>query len=128
MVENEQIIFLWDFTIQVDRKLEHTRPDIVVFKKDGRDCQIIDVAIPGDYRINMKENEKILNYADLKLEISRMWNCKTTVIPIIIGALGSIPKGLKKHLGKLEVDCNITTLQKSALLGTAHILRKTLSV
>ena len=36
VVENEQIKMLWDFTIQVDRKLEHTRPDIVVFKKDGR--------------------------------------------------------------------------------------------
>ena len=84
---------------------------------------IVDVAIPVDHRIDQKEIEKITKYADLKLEISRMWNCELTVVPIIIGALGSIPKNLPNHLKKLEIGCDISNFQKSA-----NILRKVLAV
>ena len=49
---------------------------------------------------------------------------KEKVVPVVIGALGSIPLKLKSYLCQLDVDCNISVLQKSALLGTAHILRK----
>jgi hypothetical protein len=37
-----------------------------------------------------KEAEKILKYKDIKTEIQRMWNVKTMVIPVIIGATGTI--------------------------------------
>ena len=128
ILENENVKLLWDFSIQVDRKIDHYRPDIVIFHKNTRSCLIVDVAIPGDHKIDQKEIEKITNYADLKLEVSRMWNCEATVVPIIIGALGSIPKNLHKHLDKLETECKIVTFQKSALLGTANILRKVLAI
>ena len=128
VMESEDVKILWDFSFQLDRKIDHYRPDIVLFDKKTRKCLIIDVAIPGDHRINVKETDKILAYGDLKLELSRMWNCETKVVPIIIGALGSIPANLEKHLKSLDINCNISTFQKSALLGTAGILRKVLSV
>ena len=86
---------------------------------------LIDVAIPGDGRIDQKEQEKIQKYQDLKVEVERLWERKANVVPVVIGALGAIPKGLTKHLKTLGIDkISPAQLQKAALLGTAHILRK----
>jgi len=53
---------------------------------------LIDVAISGDRNVTRKEAEKILKYKDLTIEIQRMWNVKTKVIPVIIGATGTTSK------------------------------------
>jgi len=53
---------------------------------------LIDVAIPGDRNVIKKEAEKVLKYKELTMEIQRMWNVKTSVIPVIIGASGIISK------------------------------------
>ena len=52
---------------------------------------------------------------------------KTVTIPIVIGALGIIKKGTRKHLEQVPGSSNLAEIQKIALTGTAHILRKTLS-
>jgi len=53
---------------------------------------LIDVAISGDRNVIKKEIEKILKYKDLTIEIQRTWNVKTSFIPVIIGATGTISK------------------------------------
>ena len=55
-----------------------------------------------------------------------MWNVKTKVIPVIIGATGTISKSFRKYVSKIQGNHEIKELQKRALLGTAHILRKVL--
>jgi hypothetical protein len=52
---------------------------------------LIDVAIPGDRNVIKKEAEKILKYKDLTIEIQRMWNVKTRMIPVIMEQLGPFP-------------------------------------
>ena len=47
---------------------------------------------------NNKEKEKIDKYRDLARELRKLWKVKTRVVPIVIGALGTIPKGLVGHL------------------------------
>ena len=57
-----------------------------------------------------------------------MWKMKTEVIPIVIGALGTIKIGMVKNIRNVSENINIQSLQKTCLLGTARILRKVLSI
>ena len=88
---------------------------------------LIDVAISGDRNVIKKEAEKILKYKDLTIEIQRMWNVKTRVIPIIIGATGTISKSFRQYVSNIPGNRGVRELQKTAILGTAHILRKVLT-
>jgi hypothetical protein len=88
---------------------------------------LIDVAISGGRNVFKKEAEKILKYTDLTVEIQRMWNVKTKVIPVIIGATGTISKSFRKYVSSIPGNHEVKELQKTAILSTAHILRKLLT-
>ena len=76
---------------------------------------------------NNNEGEKIEKYQDLKREIGRLWGIKhLEVVPVVVGALGVVSKRLDAWLEKLGVTIRTGLLQKTALLGTARILRKVL--
>jgi len=87
---------------------------------------LLDVAILGDRNVIKKQAEKILKYKDLTIEIQRMWNVKTKVITVIIGATRTISKSFRKYVSKIPGNHEVKELQKPAILGTAHILRKVL--
>jgi len=70
--------------------------------------------------------EKILKYKDLTMEIQHMWYVKTKVIPVIIGATGTISKSFRKYVSNIPGKHEVKDLQKTAILGTAHIFRKVL--
>ena len=53
---------------------------------------------------------------------------KVTIVPIVIGALGTITKGFLKGLEDLEVGGRVETIQTTALLRTARILRRVLEI
>jgi len=88
---------------------------------------LIDVAISGGRNVIEKEAEKMLKYKDLTIEIQRMWNVKTKVIPVIIGATGTISKSFRKYVSNIPGNHEVRELQKTAIFGTAHILRKVLT-
>ena len=97
-------------------------------EKNTEKCLIIDVACPVDNNLILKRNEKLDNYSELRLEIARMWDKETLIVPIIIGALGSIPNDLECNLNKLGISYNVGILQESVLLRTANIVKKLLSI
>ena len=55
-----------------------------------------------------------------------MWNVKAKVKPVITGATGTISKSLKQYLSNIPGKHEIKELQKTAILCTAHMLRKVL--
>ena len=60
--------------------------------------------MPGDKRIELKEQEKIDNYSEVRREVKKIWNLSNIVVaPVVIGALGVTSKRLKDWLKKLDV-------------------------
>ena len=125
VVKRENFKILWDFTVQCDRKIEARRPYIVFVDKKEREVVTIDVAIPGDD----KELEKVEKYQLLKYEIAKVWQMREViVVPVVIGALGAVSVNFKEYMRRIGVKVRLEVIQKTALLGTATILRKVLSL
>ena len=61
----------------------------------------MDFAVLADLRIKLKECEKKDKYLDLARKLKKLWNMKVTNIPIVIGAFGTVTKGLLKGTGGL---------------------------
>jgi hypothetical protein len=80
---------------------------------------------PSKY-YNNDNNYYNYNYKSLCIEIQRMWNLKCVIIPVIIGATGVVTRSLGKNLEAVPGKHSIDSLQKTAILGTAHIIRKAL--
>ena len=117
VMENQDGKILWDVNIRTNRVIEARRPDIVLIEKKNKETFIFDVAIPGDFCVRDKEAKNI-----------SMWNTKTRVIPIMIGALGA-ESLLTKYLAPIGVMARKgDSLQRNATLEPAHILVKFLSI
>ena len=77
--------------------LEDNRPDITVIDKKSKKCLLIDTACLFDTCIERKEEEKCKNYRELKYEIAKILKMrKVKIIPVVIGALGTLIKPFEK--------------------------------
>lgn len=65
MVQNNRTKILWDFKFQTDKQLLANPPDIVIVDEKKKTVVVIDVAIPADSNIRMKEYEKARKCKDL---------------------------------------------------------------
>ena len=74
--------------------------------------------------ITTTSNNNNNKYKDLTIEIQRLWNVKTRVIPVIIGATGTISNSFRKYVSDIPGNHDVKELQKTAIFGTAQILRK----
>ena len=91
-----------------------------------RTCRIVDFAVPADHRVKSKECEKRDKYLELAKELKKLRNMKVTIIPIVIGALCIVTKGLVQGLEDLKIRRRVETIQTAALLKKARILRRVL--
>jgi hypothetical protein len=124
--EEGDVTVLWNQVLHTDREVTANRSDIIIKNKKEKTCKLIDVAIPPDRNVVQKEAEKKLKYKSLCIEIQRIWNLKCTIIPTVIGATGIVTKNKKKNLEAVPGKHSIDSLQKTATLGTSHIIRKVL--
>ena len=128
VLKNATHKLLWDFNIQTNHLIPARRPDLIIInkKKKKRTYKIVDFAVPADHRIKLLECEKKDEYLDLARELKKLWNMQVTIIPIVIGTFGTITKGLLKGLEESEFGGQVETIQTTALLKTARILRRVL--
>jgi len=73
-----------------------------------------------------KGSGKKLKYKSLCIEIQRMWNLKCTIVPVITGATGIVTRNLRKNSETVPGKHSIDSIQKTAILGTSHIIQKVL--
>jgi len=117
---------LWNQAVHTDREVTGNRSDTIIKNKKEKTCTPIDVAIPADRNVVQKEAENKLKYKSLGIEIQRMWNLKCTIIPVIIGTTGIVTRSLRKNLEAVPGKHLTDSLQKTAILGTSHIIWKVL--
>ena len=75
-----------------------------------------------------KEDDKVDRYSVLAGGVRRLHHVKTKDIPIVIGALGTVPKRLPKYLEDLGIADVLGCLQTTALLVTQRILHSIMSI
>ena len=122
------ILYDMDMVVNTDRTITANRPDIVVKDLINVTCKLIDMTVPLDRNIALKEAEKKSKYKDLELEIQRMCHMRTEVIPVVVGALGTIVKGMIENIKRVSERATVTETQKICMLGSAQVLRKVLSL
>ena len=103
-----------------------SQPDNIMRDNEKGIFMLTDVAISEYRNVTNKVAEDILKCKYFITEIQRMENVKTKVIPVIIGATGTISKSLRQYLSNTTAQLEIKKLQTTAILGTAHIVLKVL--
>jgi hypothetical protein len=105
LIETRQagkVTILWNQQVQTDGTIPNDKPDIIIHDNEKGTCMSIDVAVLGGRNVIKKETEKILKCKDLIIEVQCMWNVKTNVIPVIIGATGTISESFRKYLSNVS--------------------------
>jgi hypothetical protein len=96
------IIIIIIIIINVDR----CRNDVDRCRNDVDRCRN-----PRRQECDSKRSREILKYKDLTIEIQRMWNVKTRVIPVMIGATGTISKPFRKYVSTIPGNHEVKELQ-----------------
>jgi hypothetical protein len=112
--------------VQTDGTIRNDKPDIIIRDNEKGTRVLNYVAISGGRNVIKKEVKNFLRYKNITIEVLRMRNLKTKVIPATIGANGTISKSPRQYLCNIPGKHDINELQKTPILGTTHLLRKVL--
>jgi hypothetical protein len=80
----------------------------------------MDADIADDPNGNTKETAKLSQYKELDIAVSRVWKVRIKTVPVTIGALGTVKKGLEQNFQLLPGHRSATELQKVTLMSTAQ--------
>ena len=97
-----------------------------VANKANKKAIIIHISCPSDANVIAKENDKITKYSGLRVEVAKMWNCECTVIPVVIGGLGSLSHKFVNYINVFPAEISDLCL-KITILGSKKIMRSCLS-
>ena len=131
--KNGHIELWWDLYVKTTPRVQHNKPDIVVWDRKSKTCSIVDVCVPLDCNVHEQEKKKLDTYSPLTVSLLRLYpEYHFEVIPIVIGATGLITNTLVTNL-KMLIDSEnnvtklITKMQVKALIGSMRVLKSALS-
>ena len=97
--------YWWNLSINTAQKVPLKKPDLVIWNTKEKTCSIVEFSCPAAINITKKEEEKLSSYVPLIRNLQIMHpNYHYKIIPIIVGALGSIPKSLNGYLCQLGLS------------------------
>ena len=127
-MENDSWKILWHATIQNDHVIEARRSDIVIISKTKNECRTIEFTCTFDNRMENRDKDKRKGYNNLKREFKKIWDMPVKVIPVVVGALGTTSKKLKRWLTDVGIERRIVEWQKTSVLYFASIHPNVLEV
>ena len=72
IVSKDQTTLIWDMQVHTDKEIKADKPDIIVKDHINSTHQLIDMTIPSDRNVSIKEVEKFSKYKELEIEASKM--------------------------------------------------------
>ena len=81
----------------MDHPIPARRPELDLINKKKITCYQFDVGAP-----EWKKRQKLNKYIVLGGAFRKLWNVKMTVIPIVVGGPGTVPKNIEKRLDEQE--------------------------
>ena len=116
-VENDS----WNVTIQTDQVIEAIRSNMVIKNMTKNECKTFDVVCPFDNRIENREKDKMKGYNNLKRDLKKIWDMSLKIVSVVVGALGTTTKKLRKGLSDIGIEARIVELQKTTILYSVRI-------
>ena len=125
----DNLEYWWNLSIKTSTKVKHNKPDMIIWDNNIKSCKVVEFSCPADVNVVKKVPEKENIYGPLIRNMQLMYkDYKFTFIPIIVGALGTIPKCLNENiqtlgLTKTESKTLIKRLQILSITGTVKICK-----
>ena len=121
--------YWWNLSIKAAIKTKNNKPDLIIWNNEVKTCQVVEFSCPADINVSKKVSEKENIYGPLIRSMQLLYpDYKFEFIPIIVGALGSIPTCLLQGIERLgftgkQSNRIINVLQQKSIIGTVKICK-----
>ena len=121
--------YWWNVSIKTSVKTQHNKPDLVLWNKKLNTCDVIEFSCPADVNVANKVGEKENIYGPLLRNLQLLYpEYRYSFVPIIVGALGTIPRCLLDNIDRLGFETSeskklIRKLQMVSVAGTVKICK-----
>lgn len=119
----------WNPKVKTVDKVEHDRPDLILQLPEGPTV-FIEFTVCRDDKVVERAKYKEDKYRLLAEDWAKKHKRYPTVLPIVVGTRGVIPRQTMTSLAKLKAwgfDVQVSRLQKAAVIGSVKVVWKTLT-
>ena len=125
----KNIEYWWNISVKTPAKMRHNRLDLIIWNNKDKPCNVVEFSCPADMNVSKKVQEKEDNYGPLLRATQLTYpEYKFMFLPIIVGALGTIPKELLENIKKLgfkdiEASKLLRFIQQKSIVGSVKICK-----
>ena len=121
--------YWWNISIKTATKIPHNKPDLFLWDRDEKICQVIEFSCSADINVSRKVEEKVAAYGPLIRNLQTMYkDYHFKMFPVVVGALVTIPNATKESLkemkfSKTEINNLLRKLQNNSVRGMVKICK-----